>query len=190
MKKTERLRPLMPKATAVWLIDHTSLTFQQIAESCGLHTLEVQALADGQEEGVFLQGQNPVMSGQLTQEEIKRCEQDEKALLNFQDPFSFVLSKQKKERRYMPRAYRQDRPDAIAWIIKHYPDLSDSKICKLLSTTAKTVQAIRQKTHIHTATIKPRHPVLLGLCTEKQLQEVVSTLKRVDFSPLQQDDFF
>lgn len=179
MTQKERLRPLMPKATAIWLIDNTALTFQQIAESCGLHVLEVQALADGQEEGM-LQGENPLRSGQLTPAEISRCEKDEEATLEFQDPLAFLLPKQKKERRYMPRAYRQDRPDAIAWVIKHYPELSDHKICKLLSTTPKTVQSIRQKTHLNSTSIKPRHPVLLGLCTEKQLHEVTHMLRQPD----------
>lgn len=180
MTMTERLRPLMPKATAIWLVENTTLTFRQIADSCGLHILEVQALADQEVEST-LRGQNPILSGQLTASEIKRCEEDENSVLTFQDPIAMLLPKQKKERRYMPRAYRQDRPDAIAWVIKHYPKLSDNKICALLSTTPKTVQAIRQKTHVRTPHLKPRHPVLLGICTEKQLHDATYMLEKNEF---------
>ena len=175
MTDKDRLKPLMPKATAIWLIENTALTFKQIAESCGLHVLEVQALADGEDE-TLLQGENPVHSGQVSLEEIRRCEADETTLLTFRNPVAGILSKTKKERRYMPRAYRQDRPDAIAWVLKQYPSLTDHKICKLLSTTSKTVQAIRNKTHVNMALIKPRHPVLLGLCTETQLRETAGSL--------------
>jgi hypothetical protein len=179
MAKTERVKPLMPKATAIWLVDNTALTFAQIAHACDLHILEIQALADGQDE-TMLQGENPLRNGYLTAVEIARCEKDETAVLQFQDPLATLLPQRKKERRYMPRAYRQDRPDAIAWVIKQYPDLSDHKICKLLSTTPKTVQAVRQKTHVNSTTIKPRHPVLLGLCTELQLREATHLLREAD----------
>ena len=179
MAEKEHVTPLMPKATAIWLIDHTALTFQQIAESCGLHLLEVEALADDEDDAA-LKGENPIYSGQLTAEEIKRCEGDETARLTFSDPVAGIVLKPKRDRKYMPRAYRQDRPDAIAWVIKNYPALTDHKICKLLSTTSKTVQAIRRKTHINMATITPKHPVLLGLCTEEQLREATAALGAPD----------
>ena len=176
MTSSQSVIPLMPRATAVWLIHHTSLTFRQIADSCGLHMLEVQALADGEEEAT-LQGENPLLNGQLTQNEIDRCTADESGVLVFRNPVAF-LTPLKKERKYTPRAYRQDRPDAIAWLLKQYPELSDNQICRLITTTSKTILSIRQKIHPNMALIKPRHPVLLGLCTEKQLDEATRNLQK------------
>jgi hypothetical protein len=163
------VKPLMPKATAVWLIHNTKLTFRQIADSCGLHILEVENLDEQN-----LRGENPIYNGQLTWEEIERCHADENARLTFQDPAAAFL-KNKKSRKYTPLAVRQDRPDAIAWLLRNHPELSDNQICKLISTTSKTIQAIRNKTHARHAQIKPTNPVILGLCSEEQLSALLQS---------------
>jgi hypothetical protein len=171
-KTTSKVAPLMPKATAVWLIENTSLTFQQIADSCDLHVLEVENLADSS-----LQGENPLLNGQLTQEEIDRCTADEKASLEFQDLSTPFLTK-RKVAKYTPIAFRQDRPNGIAWIIKNHPTMSDATIAKLLATTLKTIKAIRDKTHSQSHIIKPTNPVILGLCTEEQLDAAVASIQK------------
>lgn len=166
------VKPLKPKATAVWLIEQTALTFPQIAQACGLNILEVEALADDSSIG-GIKGESPLLSGELTREEIARCEQDPTAILQFQICELFELARKKRERQYTPRMRRQDRPDAIAWVLKHYPHFTDQQICRLLGTTTKTVQAIRNRTHAKTAVIKPRHPVTLGFCTQAQLEAAI-----------------
>lgn len=168
-------KPLKPKATATWLIENTVLTFEQIADSCGLNILEVEALADDSSPGA-IRGENPVVSGQLTTQELERCVNDETARLQFQTFANVVPSRKRKESHYLPRARRQDRPDGIAWLLKYYPDLSDSQICRLIHTTSKTVQAIRGKTHHNSPQIKPRDPVFLELCTKEQLDKAIETL--------------
>ena len=170
--------PLMPKATAVWLVENTGLTFEQIAEFCGLHALEVQAIADG-EVAQGIQGLDPVASGQLTHDEIERVQADPNARLKLSPqaiPPQFVKHKGP---RYTPIAKRQDKPDAIAWLVKNYPELSDAQISKLLGTTKPTIAAVRDRTHWNSPNIKPRHPVELGLCTFAELEEAVNrTLAR------------
>ena len=166
-------RPLMPKATAVWLVDNTSLTFEQIADFCGLHALEVKGIADG-EVGAGIRGLDPVAGGQLTREEIERCQQDPSARLKLARPVSGELKPAKrKEPRYTPLSKRQDRPDAIAWLLRHHPELTDQQICKLLGTTKSTVSAVRDRTHWKSAEIRPRDPVLLGLCSQVDLDHAV-----------------
>jgi len=166
--------PLMPKATAVWLIENTSLTFEQIAEFCGMHPLEVQAIADG-DSAIGIVGLDPVANGQLTHEEIARCERDPSSRLQLA-PMTVVLPKSKgksKGGRYTPVAKRQDKPDGIAFLLRHHPVLSDAQICSLLGTTKETVQKVRDKTHWNSANIKPRDPVLLGLCTQTDLHRMI-----------------
>ncbi len=170
-------QPLMPKATAVWLVDNTSLSFEQIAEFCGLHTLEIQAIADG-EVAMSIQGLNPLINGQLTAEEIKRCEADPKARLRLTVSDLPQPAIKAKGGRYTPIAKRQDKPDAIAWLVKNYPDVSDMQISKLLGTTKTTIASIRQRSHWNIANIKGRNPVLLGLCTQAQLEEVLDKLRK------------
>jgi uncharacterized protein len=170
--KVSVLKPLKPKATTVWLLEQTSLTFQQIADACGLNILEVEALADDSGIGA-IKGESPLLTGELLREEITRCEQNALASLQFQPMEAVSLSRKTKERQYTPRLRRQDRPDAIAWILKTYPNFSDHQICRLLSTTPKTVQAIRNKTHANASNIKPRHPVTLGFCTEDALEKAI-----------------
>lgn len=167
--------PLMPKATAVWLVENTTLTFDQIAEFCGMHELEVQAIADG-EVAAGIVGLDPVANGQLTREEIERCEKDPDQRLSL---ISNDLVRDKpKGARYTPVSKRQDRPDAIAWLLKHHPELSDAQLCKLVGTTKTTLQAVRDKTHWNAANIKPRNPVTLGLCTEADLEKAVALAPR------------
>ncbi len=167
-------KPLMPKATAVWLVDNTSLTFEQIAEFCGLHPLEVKAIADG-EVATGIRGLDPIGAGILTREEIERCQKDPKARLQMATSIADqVKLPKRREPRYTPLSKRQDRPDAIAWLLRHHPELSDLQICRLLGTTKNTVQAVRERTHWKSAEIRPRDPVILGLCTQTELEEAVA----------------
>jgi uncharacterized protein len=164
--------PLMPKATAVWLVENTSLTFEQIADFCELHPLEIQAIADG-EVAIQMQGLDPVANGQTTMAEIERCQADPETRLKLSPralPPQYVKHKGP---RYTPIAKRQDKPDAIAFLLKSNPELSDGQISKLIGTTKPTIAAVRDRTHWNTANIKPRHPVGLGLCTIEELEEAI-----------------
>ena len=164
--------PLMPKATAVWLIEKTALTFTQIAEFCGMHPLEVQAIADGEvAQGIV--GYDPVANSQLTAEEIRRCEADPNARLRLV-PQANPVKQRSKGARYTPVAKRNDRPDAIAFVLRNFPQLSEAQVIKLLGTTKDTIQKVRERTHWNSANIKPRDPVILGLCTQTDLNAMVS----------------
>lgn len=163
---------LMPKATAVWLIDNTALTFEQIAEFCSLHVLEVQAIADG-DSGIGIQGYDPVLNQRLSEEEIKRCESDPDARLvqstsSLPEPVSRT-----KGAPYVPLARRGDKPDAIAWILKNHPEINDSQICKLIGTTKPTISKIRDRSHANMASISAQHPVFLGLCSQQVLDAAI-----------------
>ncbi len=165
--------PLMQKATAVWLVDNTTLTFTQIAEFCGLHELEVNGIADG-EVAQGIKGFDPVANRQLTNEEIRRCEADPKARLKlFYNPAAEGETKRKGPR-YTPLSKRQDRPAAIAWLVKFHPELSDGQISKLVGTTKPTIQSIRDRTHWNMANIQPVDPVALGLCKQVELDAAVA----------------
>jgi hypothetical protein len=169
--------PLMPKATAVWLVENTSLTFEQVAEFCGMHELEVQAIADG-EVAVGMVGRDPVAGGELTAEEIARVEANPnlKLRLRVQDlPQPVARSKGP---RYTPVTKRGDKPDAIAHLLKAHPELSDAQICKLIGTTKPTIAAVRDKTHWNSANIKARNPVLLGLCSQRELDASLERARR------------
>ena len=168
--------PLMPKATAVWLVENTALTFEQIAEFCGMHPLEVSGIADGDVAG-GIRGQDPIAGGQLSAEEIKRCEQDGDARLQILGPAKQYITTKTQGSRYTPVARRQDNPDAIAWLVKNFPAMTDAQISKLVGTTKNTIAAVRGKTHWNSNNIKPRDPVLLGLCTQTHLDAAVSTIK-------------
>jgi uncharacterized protein len=163
--------PLMPKATAVWLVENSTLSFEQIADFCGIHALEVQAIADG-EVAVGIVGLDPVANGQLTREEIERCEKNEGASLRLSTMPELAHAKAKGAR-YTPVSKRQDKPDAIAWLLKHHPELSDAQICKLIGTTKDTIAKVRDRSHWNAVNIKPRNPVTLGLCTEPDLEKAV-----------------
>lgn len=165
--------PLMPKATAIWLIENTSLQFHQIATFCGLHILEVQAIADG-ESATGMIGMDPIMAGQLTQSEIDRCEKDTTALLKIIPPVDASTLLGKKKSRYTPVAKRQERPDAIAWFLRYHPEIPESRICKLLGTTKNMVASVRSKTHWNAPNIKPKSPALLGFCSQFELDRLVS----------------
>jgi hypothetical protein len=163
---------LMPKATAVWLVQNTTLTFEQIAEFCGLHSLEVQGIADG-EVAIGIVGLDPTVNGQLTKEEIMRCEADPTARLKMQKATIPLPAPRTKGPRYTPVAKRQDKPDAVAWLVRHHPELSDAQISKLIGTTKQTIAAVRDRSHWNFANLRPRDPVLLGLCTQSDLNAVV-----------------
>jgi hypothetical protein len=163
--------PLMPKATALWLVENTSLTFEQIAQFCGLHLLEVQALADG-EIGSGLAPFDPIFNNQLSWEEIKRCEADPQAHLQLRE-VEDVLEKKRAGKKYTPLSRRKERPNAIAWMLKNYPDVSDAALVRLLGTTKTTIEAIRNKTHRDSAHIKPQNPVTLGFCSQKDFEDAI-----------------
>lgn len=167
-------KPLMPKATAVWLVENTSLTFDQIAEFCGLHPLEVQGIADG-EVASGMQGLDPTANGQLTQDEIERCQKDPKARLKTAKQDLPQPLQRTKGPRYTPIAKRQDKPDGIAWILRNHPEVKDSQICKLIGTTKATIQSIRDRSHWNTPNIRARDPVLLGLCSQSELNAAIKT---------------
>ena len=163
--------PLMPKATAVWLIDKTALTFTQIADFCGMHPLEVQAIADGEvAQGIV--GYDPVANSQVTAAEIKRCEADPAARLKLL-PTALPQPKRLKGARYTPVAKRNDRPDGIAYLLRNYPQLVDAQIAKLMGTTKETIQKVRDRSHWNSTNIKPRDPVILGLCSQSDLHNMV-----------------
>jgi hypothetical protein len=169
--------PLMRKATAVWLVENTSLTFVQIANFCGLHELEVQGIADGDVASGII-GQNPIMSGQLTHDEIARCEKAANAFLNLnQSAASQVKIVEKKAGKYTPIARRQDKPDGIVYLLKYYPEITNGQIKKLVGTTDKMIDSIRSRTHWNMKNIKPRDVVLLGLCSQSQFNDVISQVK-------------
>ena len=170
-------RPLMPKATAVWLVDNTSLTFDQIADYCELHRLEVQGIADG-EVAIGIQGIDPIANSQLTRDEIERCEKDPKARLKMLKLDLPEPSKRTKGPRYTPVAKRQDKPDAIAWLLRHHPELKESQIAKLIGTTKTTIQAVNERTHWNSPNIRPRDPVLLGLCAQSELNAAVERARK------------
>ena len=163
--------PLMPKATAVWLVDNTTLTFDQIAEFCGLHALEVQGIADG-EIAQHIVGLDPIAGNQLTADEIKRCEDDSSARLALVESDMPPPAKRRGPR-YTPVSKRQDRPDAIAWLVRNHPELADAQVSKLVGTTKPTIVAIRERTHWNIANLKPTDPVSLGLCTQIELDEAI-----------------
>ena len=163
---------LMPKASAVWLIDNTSLSFDQIADFCSLHPLEVQSIADG-EAGFGIQGYDPVQNGQLTQAELDRCQNDPTAKLVLAESDLPTPNRRTKGPRYVPVARRGDKPDGIAWLVKHHPELKDSQIVKLIGTTNETINKIRERTHWNIANITAKHPAMLGLCTQGDLDAAI-----------------
>lgn len=166
--------PLMPKSTALWLIENSALTFAQIAEYCDLHVLEIQAIAD-EEIALGLKPFDPLLNKQLSEQNLKDCEQNPDAKLILLAPRA--EEKKKIGRRYMPLAKRKERPDAIAWLIKNHPEFSDQQIITLLSTTKSTIDSVRHKTHWNAPNIKPRSPVTMELCTQQDLDNAVVEAK-------------
>lgn len=161
---------IMPKATAVWLIENTYLTFEQIASFCGLHPLEVKAMADG-DAAAGIVGQDPVANGQLGKDEIERCSLDPSLRLTLK--LSYPRDRANKGPRYTPISKRRSKPDAIAWLLKTHPQLSDRQICTLIGTTKPTVTAIRNRSHRNSANLQPSCPVQLGLCSQQRLDQIL-----------------
>lgn len=177
-------RPLMPIATAVWLIDNTGLTFDQIADFCGLHPLQVKGVADG-DVGASVRGIDPITTHQLTRDEIEKGEADPDYRLKLSRPKTIVAEKPRKGPRYTPVSKRQNRPDAIAWMVRNHPEVPDSQIAKLLGTTKTTIQSVRDRTHWNASNIQPQDPVGLGLCTQIELDAVVrkAAAKKAKMTP-------
>jgi len=171
--------PFMPKATAKWLIDNTTLAFDQIAAFTQMHPLEIQGIADG-DVAASIQPNDPIKTGELTREEIERCEADDKAALKMNSSAVEFSAKKRKGARYTPVARRQDKPDAIAWLLKNHPEFMDSQIVKLIGTTKKTIEAIRGRTYWNISNLNPRDPVLLGLCTQTALNTMIEKMKKKD----------
>lgn len=160
--------PLMPKATAVWLVDNTSLSFEQIADFCKLHPLEVKAIADG-EAAQGIKGLDPVMTGQLTRDEIEKAQGDVAYRLKLQETKTRVPESKRKGPRYTPVSRRQDRPNAILWLVRNHPELKDAQIMRMVGTTKPTILAIRERTHWNSNNLTPMDPVTLGLCSQIEL---------------------
>ncbi len=171
MATKDQPKPLMPHATATWLVDNTALSFEQIAEFCGLHILEVQAMADDLA-GSKYTGRDPVHSGELTQAEIELGQNDPAYVLKMHK--APVEVTRTKGPRYTPVSKRQDKPDGIAWILRNHPEVSDAQISKLIGTTRNTIGALRDRTHWNIANITPKDPVTLGLCSQRELDAMVA----------------
>jgi uncharacterized protein len=171
-------KPLMPKATAVWLVENTSLSFEQIAEFCGLHALEVKGIADG-DVAHGIKGMDPISNGQLSREEIRRGEEDHTHVLRLAaSKVEIPEVKTKKGPRYTPVSRRQDRPNAVIWLLRNHPELKDSQIMRLVGTTKPTIAAIRDRTHWNSANLTPQDPVTLGLCSQIDLDNEVKKAAR------------
>ncbi len=182
MASAAKKRPLMPKATAVWLVENTALTFEQIADFCGLHVLEVKGIAD-EDVAAGIRGHDPIGAGQLSREEIARGQADPNYRLKLEQPRVKIpeIKTRRKPPRYTPVSRRQDRPNAILWLVRHHPELRDSQIMKLVRTTKPTIQAIRERKHWNSANLQPIDPVTLGLCQQSELdREVRIAAKRVE----------
>src|SRR3974390_1098785 len=175
--------PLMPKATAVWLVENTSLSFDQIAQLCNLHPLEVKAIADG-DAAQGIKGLDPILTGQLTREEIADAEAHPDHRLHIADPkVRLPEAKRKKGPRYTPVSRRQDRPNAILWLVRNHPELKDSAIMRLVGTTKSTIAAIRDRTHWNAAALAPMDPVMLGLCSQTDLDFEVNRANKEKPAP-------
>lgn len=169
--------PLMPRATAVWLVENTTLTFRQIGNFCELHELEIQAIADG-DVAANIVGLNPVAAGQLTAEEIARCEADKNATLVASEPEGNVKALNSKNKKVLSPSQRSDKPAAILWVLRNCPEIIDSQICKLIGTTKPTIASLRDGTHRDFADLRPKNPVAIGLCKEKDLDDAIAISKK------------
>ena len=169
--------PFMPKATAVWLVENTTLTFKQIANFCNLHELEVKGIADG-DVAKGIKAYNPILAGQLSRDEIDVCSKDPERKLNLIKKDNEVSVKERKKPKYTPLSKRQDRPDAILWLCKNSPELTDGQISKLVGSTKGTVSLIRKRSYWNFSNLKPRDPVILSLCTQEIYQKALDKAKR------------
>ncbi len=178
--------PYMPKSTALWLIENTSLTFEQIAEFCGLHELEVKNIADAETQKI--QGLNPILNGQVTREDIKRCEDDPTARLVLAENIIRAQNAQnKKGVGYTPKLHRQNRLGGILWILKNCPELSDGQIARLMRSTNPTVASVRNKTHKNYSEIQIQSPIVLGLLSESALHDAVAKANKVAATPVRKN---
>ncbi len=169
-------KPFMPKATAVWLVENTKISFKQIADFCSLHELEVKGIADG-DVAKGIKAYNPILAGQLTREEIEACSKDinKKIVLNKKN---LDIKSEQKKKRYVPLSKRQDRPDAIVWLIKNYPQLSDGQIAKLIGSTKNTASLIRNKNYWNSSNLSAKDPVVSNLCSQIDIQKAVEKANR------------
>jgi hypothetical protein len=178
---------LMPKATAVWLVENTALTFKQIADFCGLHELEIQAIADDEADR-GIKGLDPMQTGQLSREDIEAAEADPKKKLKLNAPKVALPAKRKKGPRYTPVSRRQDRPNAILWLVRNHPELKDAQVIRLVGTTKTTIAAIRDRTHWNAANLTPIDPVALGLCSQLELDHEVQRAMKNRPQPVEDPD--
>ncbi len=169
--------PFMPKATAVWLVENTTLTFKQIAKFCNLHELEVKGIADG-DVAKGIKAYNPILAGQLTREEIDSCSKNPEKNLALNQKTEDVQVKERKKPKYTPLSKRQDRPDAILWLVKNYSELTDGQISKLVGSTKGTVSLIRKRSYWNFSNLKAKDPVILALCTQDSFEKALSKAKR------------
>ncbi len=169
-------KPLMPKATAIWLIDNTSLTFKQISNFVSLHILEVQAIADGEVSGSILP-RNPIENGELSIDEIKKCEKNQNSTLKIKDSNIPMPNAKTKGAKYTPLSKRADKPNGIYWLIKNIPNLPDSKICKIIGTTKNTVNSIKDRSFWNMQNLRAQNPFELGLCSKEELDNIIQQYK-------------
>ena len=170
-------KPLMPKATACWLIENTTLSFKQISEFVGLHALEIQAIADGEVSSGML-ARNPIENGDLTEDEIKKCEKNQNSSLKIKTSEIPLPKSKTKGARYTPLSKRADKPNGIYWLVKNFPEIPDSKICKIIGTTKKTVQSIKDKSYWYIQSFRAVNPDVLGLCSREELQKVIEKYRQ------------
>ena len=169
--------PLMPMATAVWLVENTSLTFKQIANFCNLHEVEIQGIADG-EVGKGIKGYNPIITGQLTKEEIVLSTKDQTRELKINSNEIEISAEEKKDKKYVPLSKRQDKPDSALWLLKHHSLLKDSQIAKLVGITKNSVTSIRNKNHWNYNNLNPKDPVAIGIFAQKELFAAIEKAER------------
>ena len=170
--------PFMPKATAVWLVQNTTLSFKQIANFCKLHELEIKGIADG-DVAKGIKAYNPILAGQLTREEVDLCSKDENRPLKLnKKKEEVVVSKGRKKVKYTPISKRKDRPDSVLWLLKNFPQLSDGQIAKLVGSTKGTVSLIRNRTFWNFSSLTPRDPVILGLCSQANFEKAIGKANR------------
>ncbi len=170
-------RPFMPKATAVWLVENTKISFKQIADFCNLHELEVKGIADG-DVAKGIKAYNPILAGQLTREEIEACSKDSERMLSINKKDLDIKQEKKRSQKYVPLSKRQDRPEAALWLIKNFPVLSDGQIGKLVGSTKNTVSLIRNKNYWNTSNLSPKDPVVSNLCSQVDIQSAVDKADR------------
>ncbi|MBA1340474.1 MAG: hypothetical protein FD547_000237 [Pelagibacterales bacterium] len=169
--------PFMPKATAVWLVENTTLTFKQIASFCDLHELEIKGIADG-DVAKGIKAYNPILAGQLTRDEIEQCSQNPEKNLKLIKKVEDIEIKERKKPKYTPLSKRQDRPDAILWLLKNFPSLTDGQVSKLVGSTTGTVSLIRKRSYWNFSSLKARDPVILGLCAQDVFEKALEKANR------------